>query len=77
VRSGCCPLPANLKLVEQVLGGRGDGGNGLLEGLGVMAGRSAESTDLPDVLERGGTDIGIGDVLGERLAESLDAAAHR
>jgi 2-(1,2-epoxy-1,2-dihydrophenyl)acetyl-CoA isomerase len=75
--AGCRhPLAAYLKLVEQVPGRRGDRRDRLLEGLGVVTGRGPEATDLADVLERGGPDVGIGHVLGVRLAECLDAAAH-
>src|ERR1700728_2490338 len=69
-------LPAHFEVVEQVSGRLGHGRDSLLERLCVMAGRGAESADLPYVLERGGTHIGVGRVLGVRLAEGLDAAAH-
>jgi len=41
-----------------------------------VARRGAETADLADVLEGGCVHIGIGNVLGVRLAECLDAAAH-
>jgi hypothetical protein len=74
--SGRGTLPANFEVVEEVLGGGGDGGDCVLERLRIVPGRRAESADLPDVLERSGTDVSVGDLLGVGLAECLDAAAH-
>ena len=69
-------LAAHLEVVEQVLGRGGDRGDGLLERLGVVAGRRAEPADLADVLKRGGPHVGVGHLLGVGLSECLDAAAH-
>src|SRR5215472_15298962 len=74
--SGRGPLPTHLELVKQFLRGCGDRGDSLVERLGVMAGRRPEAADLADVLERGGPDVGVGDLLGVGLAECLNAAAH-
>src|SRR5215469_17600252 len=74
--SGGGALAAHLEMVEQVLGGGGDRSDGVLERRYVVAGRGAEPAHLADVLERGGPHIGIGDVLGVRLAEGFDTAAH-
>jgi hypothetical protein len=63
-------------VVKEVLRRSRDGGDGVLERLGVVAGRRAEAADLTDVLERGGPDVGVSDLLGEWFAECLDAAAH-
>ena len=35
-----------------------------------------EPAHLADVLQRGGVDVVVGDVVGVRLTESFDAAAH-
>ena len=74
--SGCCALPADFQVVEQVLGGGGDRGDRVLECLRVVAGRGAEPADLPYVLEGSGPDVCVGDLLGVGLAECLYAAAH-
>ena len=66
----------DFKVVKQVLRRHRDGGDGVLERLSVMPCGGAESTDLPDVLKRGGPHVGVGHLLGIGLAESLDAAAH-
>jgi 2-(1,2-epoxy-1,2-dihydrophenyl)acetyl-CoA isomerase len=63
-------------VIEQVLGCGRDGGDGVLERLSVVTGRGAEPADLADVLERGGSYVGVGDLLGVGLTECLDAAAH-
>src|SRR5215475_2953611 len=74
--SGRGALSAHFEMVEQVLRGGGDRGDRVIERCRVVAGRGAEAAHLADVLERGGPYIGIGNVLGERLPKSLNAAAH-
>src|SRR5215470_14558573 len=74
--SGGDALSAYLELVEQVLRGRGDGGNRVLEGSRVVAGRGPEAAHFTDVLERRGPHVGVGHALGVGLAEGLDTAAH-
>jgi len=63
-------------VVEESSGGVGDRGDGIVKCLGVVASGSAESADLPHVLERGGPDVGVGHILRIGLAKCLDAAAH-
>src|ERR1700727_982393 len=65
-----------LKLAEQHLGGAGHVLDGLLERLSVVLGRPLEPADLLDILARCGPDVLVGDVLGVRRAQGLDAAAH-
>ena len=50
-----------------------DGG---LERGGVMRGRGTETADLPHVLQRGGTHVGVGYLFGVGRAQRLDASAH-
>src|ERR1700679_2516159 len=42
----------------------------------VAGGRGPEAADLPHVLERGGPHVLVGDVLGVRGPQGLDASAH-
>jgi putative Mg2+ transporter-C (MgtC) family protein len=74
--TGVLPGGTHLKLVKQ--GGRRGGHltDGPLERLGVMPGRGPESADLAHVLQGGGPDVLVGDPLGVRRAQGLDAAAH-
>jgi hypothetical protein len=67
---------ADVQLIER--GGRGgrDGVHRVGERLGVVPGGRAEAADLPHVLQRGGADVVLGDQLGVRRAEGLDASAH-
>ncbi len=74
--SGRGALASHFEVIEQVLGSRCDRGDGMLERLGIVTGRSSETADLPDVLKRGRADVGVGNLLGIRLSECLDAAAH-
>src|SRR5581483_4162200 len=67
---------ADLELVEEGGGGRGHGVDRVVEGRGIVAGGGAETADLPDVLQGGGPDVLVGDLLGVRRAEGLDASAH-
>ncbi len=69
-------LSADLQLIEKLLGSCGYRRHGVVEGLGVMTGRRAESADLADVLQRGGADVSVGHALGIGLTKGLDAAAH-
>jgi hypothetical protein len=63
-------------MVEQRRGGGRYGVDRLAEGLGVMPGGRAEAADLADVLQRGGTDVVVGYLLGVGRAKGLDASAH-
>jgi hypothetical protein len=66
----------DLQMVQQGGGGGRHGVHGGPEGFGVVPGRSAETADLPDVLQGGGADVLVSDLLGVGRAEGLDAAAH-
>src|SRR5690242_2430336 len=72
----CLGAGADLELVEEGGGGLGYGVDRVAEGLGVVAGGGAEAADLPDVLQGGGPDVRVGDLLGVGRAEGLDASAH-
>ncbi len=67
---------SDLELAEQGRRGGRDGVDRVAERLGVVPGGRAETADLPDVLQRGGTDFLVGHLLGVRRAEGLDASAH-
>src|SRR6267154_12897 len=66
----------DFQLVQQGRGGGRDRVHGVAERLGVMPGRRAEAADLPDVLQGGGADVVVGDLLGVRRAKGFDATAH-
>jgi putative Mg2+ transporter-C (MgtC) family protein len=70
------PGRTHLKLIKQGSRRGGHLGHRPLKCLCVMPGRGPESTDLAHVLERGGADVVVGDLLGVRRAQSLNAAAH-
>jgi hypothetical protein len=61
---------------EQPAGRGRDLLDGTVEGVGVTRGRGTEAADLPHVLQGGGTDVGVGHLVGVRGAQGLDAAAH-
>src|SRR5262249_8460835 len=63
------------QLREQVLGGMGDRVDGALERSLVRLGGLGRAADLPDVLERGGVDLLLGDGRLE-VVEGLDVPAH-
>jgi hypothetical protein len=67
---------SDLELAEQGRRGGRDGVDRVAERLGVVPGGRAETADLPDVLQRGGTDFLVRHLLRVRRAESLDASAH-
>src|SRR5690348_7332264 len=67
---------AHLDGGEQTRRGGGDLVDGRLERGGVPRGGSAESADLPDILQRGCTDVSVGHLFGVRRAQGLDTAAH-
>src|SRR5271166_2891408 len=67
---------SDLELAEQGRRGGRDGVDRVTERLGVVPGGRAETADLPDVLQRGGTDFLVRHLLGVRRAEGLDASAH-
>ena len=50
--------------------------DGRVEDLAVVRGGGAEAADLADVLEGGGADVLVVDLVGHRRAEGLDASAH-
>src|ERR1700722_14601208 len=63
-------------MIKQIPGGLGHGRHGALERLGVVSGRGPEPADLPHVLQRCCSYVGLGHVGRIRLTECLDAAAH-
>jgi putative Mg2+ transporter-C (MgtC) family protein len=70
------PGRTHLKLIKQGGRRRRHFGHGPLKRLCVMPGRGPEPADLAHVLKRGGPDVLVGDPLGVRRAQCLNAAAH-
>jgi 8-oxo-dGTP diphosphatase len=66
----------DLEVVEQRGGGGGHCVDRMAERLSVMPGRRAKAADLAHVLQRGGADIVVGNLLGVGRAKGLDAPAH-
>ncbi len=67
---------AHLEPVKQVGSRLRHSVNSGLERLSVVRRRRAETTDLSYVLQRGSLHVLGRDVLGEGLAQGLDASAH-
>ena len=67
---------AHLQLIEQALGGLGDGFDGAIERLAVAGGGGAESGDFAHILQCRRSDVVFADLGGHRSAECLDASTH-
>ena len=67
---------ADDELVEELTGGLRDRPDRMVEGFGVVRSGGAEAGNLPDVLQRGRANIGIGDSGRVRLPQCPDAPAH-
>jgi len=67
---------ANLQSVEEACGRGGDFLDGGVEGGGVLGRGRAETADLADVLEGGGSHVRVGHVVGVWRTQCLDASAH-
>lgn len=70
------PGASDFEVRQEGGGGFGDRVDGVVEGSGVVGCGTLEAGDLADVLEGGGPDLLVGDLLGERWAERSDVSAH-